>query len=114
MLVSKTKLVSIAGMHFTMLAICVALLSGYVIHVHSTIDNLQLGVFREAGRINDIKVRTYSNRPSNRSDAEREELLRDFTSLTMSVGLRSKDLSDAERGKRMYEILPVKFLSHLL
>jgi len=105
MRVSKTKLVSIAGMHFTMLAICVALLSGYVLHVHSTIDNLQLRVFREAGRINDIKVRIYSNRPSNRSDAERKELLNDFISLTMSVGPRSRDLSDAERGKRMYEIL---------
>jgi len=105
MLVSKTKLVSIAGMHFTMLAICVALLSGYVLHVHSTLDNLQLRVFCEAGRINDITVREYSNQPSNNTDSVRKNLLSEFTELAMSVGSRSRDLSDAVRGERMHEIL---------
>ena len=106
MKVSETELVSIARMHCTMLAICVGLFSGYVLHVHSMIDTLRVRVFREAGRINDVTVREYSSQPSNNTDSEREELLSEFTELAMlSVGPRSRDFSDAARGKRMHEIL---------
>jgi len=58
---SKPELISIAGIHATLLAIILASLSAYTIFISENVQTLQQRAIEEAEKINEIEFSRYSN-----------------------------------------------------
>ena len=101
---SKSELISIAGIHATLLTILVACLSVYTIVISEKILAMQEKAKLEAEKINEIRFNRYSNGAIHNSEAfDREKLVKDLS--TILFHFNDPSLKGVEREERALGIM---------
>jgi hypothetical protein len=101
---SKSELISIAGIHATLLAIIVASLSAYTLFISENVQSLEQRAKDEAGKINEIKFYRYSHGIVNQDEAfDTDKKVK----ILHKILWQDKDLSlkESERGVKAVGIM---------
>jgi len=108
---SKPELISIAGIHATLLAIILASLSAYTIFISENVQTLQQRAIREAEKINEIEFSRYSNGAVNQEELWDKEKMANMLYKILS-GFDYPSVKESEREYKALGIMNAIMAQH--